>query len=114
MSQLDRSKTLEEYLFREGYSKVDIEHFRTFHRNNSWVWDAFKERALKAVRNKKKKIAAKMIIENIRWHEEIEAKKGREFKINNNYTSMYARTFVFRFPQYKDLFEFRKASGLNL
>lgn len=106
--------TIEAHLISEGYTLENVKRFQAFHKKNQWIWESFKQRAFLAGKRGKKRIAAKMIIENIRWNEEVEKKKGRKFRINNNYTSMYARSFMYIYPKYSDLFELREVKGLKL
>jgi hypothetical protein len=44
-------------------------------------------------------------MEVIRFH--VSMDNGEGVKINNNYTSDYARKFIKKYPQYSNFFEFR-------
>ena len=78
-----------------------------FHKENPHIYTAFEEQALKAIRKGRDKISAKLIINWIRWHQYLES-NDKDFKINDAYQSYYARLFVEKHPEYKNVFEFRK------
>lgn len=82
---------------------------KTFHQydqDNPNIWEKFKKFTLEAIRSGKKNYSSKSIFERIRWETEITA-KNCSFKINNNYTSDYARKFMEKFPEYKGFFRTR-------
>ncbi len=83
------------------------EAFNAFHLKNPRVYGIFRNLALKAIRLGKTKISAKMLIEVVRWNYEMEMQGDEKFKINNNFTSRYARMFISRNPEYAKLFETR-------
>ena len=82
------------------------EKFDTFNKENPIVYSLFKQQALKAINKGRKKISAKQLIEFIRWNIQFQVTK-EDFKINNSFTSRYARKFVEEFEDHKDVFEFR-------
>jgi len=84
----------------------DNKLFSQYHEENPQVYKAFKEMALKAV-TFKSHFGAKAIFEVLRWKTAVSGNDG--FKINNNYTSFYARMFENEFPQHKDFFRKRKS-----
>jgi len=94
--------------FHNGHYKPTIkESFLKFHAENPHIYEMFKAQVFLAIGKGHKKFAAKMIIEWIRW-ETFTKTKGNEFKLNNNFAPLYPRMFVQDYPQYGDLFEFRK------
>lgn len=84
---------------RDGFSK--------FHTENPHVYKAFESQVFRAIGLGKKKIGAKSIVEWIRWEVYLST-NDISFKINNNYTSYYARLFVEKHPEHADIFSFRK------
>jgi hypothetical protein len=62
---------------------------------------------LTAIKKGRKKISSKLIINWIRWNEFLRS-SDQNFKINDAFQSYYARHFVEIYPQYMDVFEFRK------
>jgi len=45
--------------------------------------------------------------ERMRWHFAIDQNRGEDFKLNNNYRSLYARLIVSEHPDLDGFFEFR-------
>lgn len=84
---------------RDGFNKFNAE--------NPKIFKAFEEQALDAIRRGRTKISAKLIINWIRWHEYLES-SDENFRINDAYQSYYARLFVEKYPQYMNVFDFRK------
>lgn len=83
--------------------------FYWFDTQNPHVYQLFKQVALELVGTDIKRIGAKFIWEIMRYKIYFEVKKSEreKYKLNNNYTALYARKFVTDFPQFKDKFEFR-------
>lgn len=92
-------KQLNGISIRDGFNK--------FHNNNPHIFKAFEEQSLRAINKGRKKISSKLIINWIRWNEFLKT-SDKNFKINDAYQSYYARYFVELYPQYIDVFEFRK------
>ena len=93
--------------------------FEDFHKNNPHVYKLFEKETKHAIIDKnKKKLSAKMIINAIRWNifleteDEVEFtdKEGKKtkFRINDAYTSRYARLFIQLNPQYPDIFNLKE------
>lgn len=92
-------KELNGISIRQGFVK--------FHSENPHVYNAFEDQALKAIAKGRKKISAKLIINWIRWNEFLRT-SDISFRINDAYQSYYARLFVEKHPEHKEIFEFRK------
>jgi len=61
-----------------------------------------------------KHYSADAIFHRIRWEmTKPEYKEGEEFKINNNYTSVYARGFMNKYPEHAGFFRLREQSSKN-
>lgn len=99
-------------LHRYGYDSDTIARFLAYHELHKWAWKIFESCALKLITAGKRHIGAKQIVEEIRYHQP-EPRIGLTFKINNNYTALYARVFVIKYPQYRDRIELREVSGLK-
>lgn len=82
------------------------EKFCKYHEENPQIYSAFKEYALRAVRFKQH-FGSKAIFEVIRWNSAVSGNDG--FKVNNNYTSFYARLFELEYPRYEGFFIKRKS-----
>lgn len=81
--------------------------FRKFHKENQKVYDMFKEQVFRAMRKGRDKFSANAIINWIRWEVALQVKTEDEYKINNNFSSRYARLFVEDHPEYGYMFNFR-------
>ena len=57
-------------------------------------------------------ISSKLLFERIRWESMIQT-SGEEWKLNNNYTSIYARRFMRDFPRHDGLFRLRELHALT-
>lgn len=91
------------------FTTEEIEEFRAYHRENVWIYRLFKQFATEMKNAGRNRYSAKSIMERIRWHCDINQHEHSEFKINNNYTAMYARLLVFKHPEFDGFFEFRRA-----
>jgi len=54
--------------------------------------------------------SADAVIHRIRWYTTVET-AGSEFKINDHYSSLYARLFHMAYPQHGKFFRNRELSG---
>jgi hypothetical protein len=102
--------------FAENTGRTIQEAFEEFHRLNPSVYNECKKLALDAIQKGRKKISFKLIINVIRWEKYLQTEEptlwnqdGKQvaFKINDAYSSRYARLFRSEFPQYADRIEFR-------
>ena len=87
--------------------KTIQEQFLTFHRKNPAIYDYFKQFALEMQRSRGL-ISANMVINRIRWEVMVKTKSDDGFKVNNNFSSRYARMFIDEFPEHKDRISFRE------
>lgn len=84
---------------------IDIA-FAEFHKKNPLVWKTFEAECFKAIRAGKVKISAKQLIGYIRWHVSLQT-TDEKFKINDAFTSRYARMFANKNKRYQYMFEYR-------
>lgn len=83
--------------------------FREYHAQNPAVWSLFERFALEAARAGRTHFGAKAVWERMRWHIQFETRDSlADWKLNNNYTSRYARMFAERHPEFRKLFQFRE------
>lgn len=83
-----------------------------WHRENPHVWEAFERFALQAWRAGKVRTSAWLIVNRIRWEQEIETKvvegsrsgPEAEFKISNDFIALYARLFLAEHPECGEFF----------
>lgn len=83
------------------------EGFISFNKENPHIFQEFEKQALEAIEKGRKKISAKLIINWIRWNEQLKS-TDKDFKINDAYQSYYARAFAEKYPRHSDKFNFRK------
>lgn len=67
------------------------ERFEIFHAENPHVYEMFIKYARTAKNRGYDKFSAKAIFERLRWYYTFETKSNDEFKLNNDYTALYAR-----------------------
>jgi hypothetical protein len=80
--------------------------FNLYHKENPIIWEQFKLTTLEAIKKGFKNYGSKGIFEIIRWNQEGEIKEDG-FKLNNNFTSDYARKFMEEYPEHKGFFRLR-------
>lgn len=81
--------------------------FDAFDKANPQVYQAFVRFAHEAIAAGMTALSSKFIIERVRW-ESMMSTTGMPFKINNNFTSRYARKFGHDFPAHADKFRNRE------
>lgn len=82
----------------DAFDKYNLEHPDIFKR--------FVELACAMKIAGRKRYGAMSIIEAMRWEYDIANPKG-EFKINNNFRSLFARLLAYQDPAFEEFFEFR-------
>ena len=87
--------------------------FAEYDRTHPDIWAAFQRIAFNLVRHGQERYGAKAIFEVIRYNIAINGDDGDAFKCNNNFTSCYARKFIFENPHLSDFFELRKAPAIK-
>jgi len=80
--------------------------FSEYDQQNPKIWEYFKKYSFEAKKKGLTHYGAKSIFEIIRWHSNLYGNDG--FKLNNNYTSMYARKMIKEHPEFKGFFKLRK------
>lgn len=85
---------------------IDVK-FWEYHENNPIVFSAFKMFAEEVKNRGYDHYSAKAIFERVRWHLQFETDSDDGFKINNSYTSRYARLLVNEFPEFEGFFRTR-------
>lgn len=88
------------------YSTEKIKRFAQFHKNNPDVYIQFAELARQMKASGRKRYSAETIVNVLRWHTDLKT-EGEEFKISNDFRSMYARLFVFRNPEFEGFFSMK-------
>lgn len=79
--------------------------FADYHMKNPYVYNRFTELANELKLSGKKKYSAWAIIQRIRWDYDLRTEEsGESFRINNNYTALYARLLIKSNPDFKGFF----------
>lgn len=109
MTQFTLSSLRQNGLFRDVQSHI-LEAFWGFHTENPIVFDLFRAFSEDLLRAGRAQYGSKAIMERIRWHITVEVKGGDEFKINNNYSSCYARLLALVDPRFQTFFQMRSSA----
>lgn len=92
-------------LFDINESAIDAA-FREFDAQHPEVFDLFADYARRAKQAGHDHYSADAILHRIRWFHHID-RGNREFKLNNNFTSRYARKLIEHDPEFAGFFELR-------
>lgn len=84
------------------------ERFEEFDAAHPDVYVLFRRFALELIAVGRRRIGAKLLIERIRWHYVTSSAGSGEFKINNVFSSRYARKLIAERPEFADVFEVRQ------
>ena len=88
------------------------ERFNEFHHANRWVYQQLEAMTAELITAGQKRIGMKMLIEVLRWRyfrQTFDTTSG--FKLNNDYTSRYARLLLTAHPEWAGVFETRALSS---
>lgn len=83
------------------------ERFEIFDRANPLVWDWFRKFANELREMGRTRISADSILHRCRWEAISSTRSDDEFKINNDFTSRYARKLIAADGRFSSLFETR-------
>jgi hypothetical protein len=90
------------HLFEQGSSD-----FLKFHQAKPEIFRAFEKLTLETIGRGFQHYSAKGILELVRWHTGV--RDSEEFKVNNNYTPLYARAFAKKHPNHRTFFRTRES-----
>ncbi len=82
--------------------------FREFDRAHPDVWRLFRQFALELLQAGREHYSADAILHRIRWHFATSGKCHDGFKMNNNFSSRYARKLAAEDERFRGFFEFRR------
>lgn len=91
------------------------EDFERFHAHNPRVYRLFDRFTRECIAKGQRRGSAKAIFERIRWEYQVELRDSLATvpKLNNNYTSRYARLWCEFNPEHKGFFRKRKLSPIS-
>lgn len=104
--QLDLGVTIMALIPVGAHGTID-ERFARFDAANPWVHRALVNLTADLVRRGRRKVGMKMLFEVLRWHT-LRATEGEDFRLNNNFTSRYARKLMAEHPEWDGLFDTRE------
>lgn len=98
-----------------GYPRKVYDRFKKYHDVNPKVWKLFVQFARQMKQSGRSTYSAEIIINQIRWHHDIESKGKDVFKINNDFKPMYARMLVHKYPkEFEGFFKFREVRSMGI
>lgn len=95
----------------KGIDSATLSAWQKYQRENPGIWQAFKKYAFEIKEAGVNRYGAKSIMERVRWH--IALKTKGEFKINNDFTALYARKLINNYPEFGSFFELRSIKGVR-
>ncbi len=90
-------------LTEDGYPEEMVARFYRYLITHLEIWEAFEGFAKQAISVGRKHYGSMGIINRIRWHTDIERNEG-EFKVNHDFTPMFARLFMMKYPEHEGFF----------
>jgi hypothetical protein len=87
-----------------------MSNFEKFHGNNPHVYERLVGMTQGLLDRGRKRVGMKMLFEVLRWEHFMQT-EGEPFKLNNNYTAPYARLLEKNQPQWRGVFEKRRAAS---
>ena len=84
------------------------QRFEIFHSENPHVFQMFVSYARQAKKRGYERFSAKAIFGRLRWYSQMETDSADEWKLNNNYTSLYARMATEQYPEFEGFFQLRE------
>ncbi len=94
--------------YKNTTGKSIKESFEAFDLANPEIYNLFEMKVMMAHKMGKKKVSSKLIINTIRWEVFLDSEDSNcNFKINDSYTSHYARKFATLHPGLANMFNFR-------
>ena len=84
-----------------------------WHKENPEFYSMFKKFTFQAIRKGHRKLSAWLIVNRIRWETMI-VTTGDEYKISNDYIALYARLFMYQYPDYKGFFNTKPMKRVSI
>jgi hypothetical protein len=84
------------------------EQFRRFHAENPHVYRELVRLARQARAAGAERLGMKQLFEVLRWEHQVRTSDWTGFRLNNNYTSYYARQIMDQEPDLRGVFETRQ------
>lgn len=84
------------------------ERFAEFDRLNGWVYAALESLVADWLAHGHKRVGVKALLEIVRWQYGRRTSGDQGFRVNNDFTSRYARLLIERHPEWADAIETRQ------
>lgn len=84
------------------------ERFAAFDKANRWVFYSLLMLTEDWLSKGNSRVSIDMLVHTLRWHHGRETTGGGRFKIDNSFTSRYARALIAERPEWESAFETRK------
>jgi hypothetical protein len=91
----------------ENEETIDA-RFAAFDAAHPEVWDLFRRFAGELLASGRERYSADAILHRVRWHYAVNAERDEGFKINDHFSSRYARKLRESDERFADFFEFRR------
>lgn len=106
MLELQQTNIVDELSRMKPKRLIDLQ-FEKFHKENPKVYQELVALTQQAYDRGRKRVGMRMLFEVIRWNRYITT-TDPEFKMNNSYTSRYARLIMAENPHFRGIFETRE------
>jgi hypothetical protein len=94
------------FLIAEGFNPINVDIFLAYHIQNKQLWEEYQTKAFELINKGATRLSSKAIFEKLREDADLKT-ISTDFKITNTFTAYYSRIFVYKYPHYKGLFEFK-------
>ena len=84
------------------------ERFDRFHTDNPWVYRALESLCEGWLAQGHKRVGVKQMFEVVRWQYGMKTTGDGGFRVNNDFTSRYARMLIEQHPEWADAIETRR------
>lgn len=81
--------------------------FEVFHNRHPWVYEKLRDMALELKRSGVKQYGISGLYEKLRYDYSVQARDIEGFKLNNNFSALYARMLAQQEPELRYFFKFR-------
>lgn len=96
-------------MYQMNLTEASIQtRFEAFHQKHPEVYKTLVRLAFELKARGFRRYGLKSLFERVRWHFQVDLDLGEDWKINNNYSSRYARKLMAEFPELDGFFELRE------
>lgn len=98
------------FLKTKGPKTLLDAQFEKFHKENPRVYEELVSLTQQGYDRGRKRIGMRMLFEVVRWNRFLQT-TDPQYKLNNSYTSRYARLIMAQNPKFQGIFETRETNG---